>query len=60
MGLVREESDETLFWIELAADAGIVKKKLVGDLLSEGQEILAIAFASRKTAQGRAGKSRST
>ena len=53
LGLVQEEADETVFWIEMAADAGLVRKKLVEDLVSEGNEILAIIVASRKTAKTR-------
>jgi len=51
MGIVQEEADESLYWIELAADAGLVKEDLVKDLLDEGSEILAIIVASRKTAK---------
>ncbi len=54
MGIVQEEADETLFWIELTAETGVVKEKLVEDLLSEGNEILAITIASRKTAKRKA------
>ena len=51
LGIVQEEADETVFWIELAADAGLVKPKLVEELVAEGREILAIIVASRKTAR---------
>ena len=53
IGIVEEEADETVFWIELATDAGLAEKNLVEDLLVEGREILAIITASRKTAKGR-------
>lgn len=51
IGIVVEESDESVFWIDLAPDAGLVKRSLVGSLMGEGSEILKIAIASRKTAK---------
>ena len=53
MGIVQEEADETLFWIEMVADAGLVKKTRVEKLALEAREILAIIIASRKTAKSR-------
>ena len=49
LGIVQEEADESVFWVELAADAGLVKPELVADLIAEGKQILAIVIASRKT-----------
>jgi four helix bundle protein len=51
IGLVEEEADETLFWIEMVSDAGLVKAGKVEGLLQEAKEILAIVTASRKTAK---------
>ena len=51
LGVVEEEADETVFWIDLFADAGLVRRKRVESLLAEGGEILAIVIASRKTAK---------
>ena len=51
LGIVEEEADETLFWIETACDSGLVKRPLVEPLHAEGKEILAIVVASRKTAK---------
>ena len=53
MGTVQEETDETVFGIEMIADAGLVRKGLVESLLFEGKEILAIIIASRKTAKAK-------
>ena len=53
LGIVEEEADETIFWIDFAADADLVKRKLVEDLIIEGREILAIVIASQKTAKSR-------
>lgn len=51
MGIVVEEADETVFWLELLVDAGIVKKALLQNLLAEANEILAIFAASHWTAR---------
>ena len=52
LGIVEEETDETLFWIDLAVDANL-RQALVGELLREGQELLRMVIASRKTAKSR-------
>ena len=51
LGIVAEEADESVFWIDFAADAGLTKRELVTGLIKEGQEILAIVVQSRKTAK---------
>ena len=51
LGIVEEESDESIFWIDLAPDAGLTERHLVAELLTEGQEIYAIIVASQKTAK---------
>ena len=53
MGIVEEEADESLYWMEMLVDAGLVKADLVTDLLREGQEILSIVVASIKTVKQR-------
>jgi hypothetical protein len=40
MSIVEEEADETVYWIELLIDAGIVQLTRVTDLLKEADEIL--------------------
>jgi hypothetical protein len=50
MGIVVEEADETVFWIECLIESEIVKAKLLADLLSEANELLAIFGASQRTA----------
>ena len=52
MGIVEEEADETVYWIELLIDAGIVQLTRVKDLLREADEILAITVSSIKSAKG--------
>jgi len=56
LGTVEEEADETIFWIEMISDTNLVKKELLDNLLSEGNEIVSIIVASRKTARKTVGK----
>jgi len=51
LGIVEEEADETVFWIELATEANLVKTEKIELLLQEGKEICAIVTSSRKTAK---------
>jgi four helix bundle protein len=51
IGIVVEEADETIFWLELLADSGIVKPTKLHDLLAEANELVAIFSASRSTAK---------
>jgi four helix bundle protein len=48
LGIVEEEADESIFWIEFSADAGLVKKPLIEGLSNEAQEILRMIISSRK------------
>ena len=48
-GLGKEEADETCFWLELIADAGILPTQRITPLLQEANEITAILVATRKT-----------
>ena len=49
--IVEEECDESLFWMELLADNGLVKAARLADLMQEADEILAIVVSSAKTAR---------
>jgi four helix bundle protein len=51
MGIVVEEADETIFWLELLVDAAIVSNAKLCDLSSEANELLAIFAASLRTAK---------
>ena len=53
IGVVVEEADETVFWLELVAETGIVAKQRMQDLLQEANELLRIFVASRETAKTR-------
>jgi four helix bundle protein len=53
MGIVEEEADESLFWLELIIDAGLLKKKRIEDLKEEANQIVAITVSSINSARGR-------
>ncbi len=46
MGTVEEEADESVYWMELIVQSGLVRQELVTDLMQEGHELTAIAVAS--------------
>src|SRR3954464_6614936 len=50
LGIVEEECDETLYWIEMLTELGYVKAKLVEPLHTEGSEILSMIVSSIVTA----------
>ena len=51
MSTVETEADESVFWLELLVEAGVLKDTLVTGLIAEANELTAIAAASRKTAR---------
>ena len=53
IGVVTEEADESVFWIELLADLGILKMERLEPLVKEARELTAIFNASRQTAKRR-------
>ena len=46
LGTVEEESDETLYWMELLIESGKMKAAVLSGLMREAGEILAITVAS--------------
>jgi four helix bundle protein len=46
LGIVEEERDESAYWMEMIAGLKFLKKGRLPDLLSEANELLAIAVAS--------------
>jgi four helix bundle protein len=52
IGLVLEETDETVFWLELLGEAGIVRFDKLASLLNEANELAAIFVASLRTTKG--------
>jgi hypothetical protein len=49
LAIVEEEADESIYWIELLIDAGIVPAARLADLLEELDQIVALTVASQKT-----------
>jgi len=53
MGIVEEETDESVFWIEMLVDTKLVGRSRVENLLDEGSQLTAIWVTSINTARGR-------
>lgn len=51
MGIVVEESDETVFWLEVLTETKIVEEKKVEKIKAEANELLAIFASSFHTAK---------
>jgi four helix bundle protein len=51
LAIVIEEADESEFWLEMLADAGLIPQAKLKDLRSEANQLLAIFNASRTTAK---------
>ena len=51
LGIVEEEADESIYWLELLVEAEIVKPELMQELLAEANEITAMVVASIRTAK---------
>jgi four helix bundle protein len=49
LSIVVEECDESTFWMEILTEAEVVQASSMDRLLKEGNEILKIVAASRKT-----------
>ena len=51
MGIVEEEADETLFWLELIEESALLPGERLAELKQEANEIIAITVASIKSAR---------
>src|SRR6266850_1873831 len=51
MGIVEEEADETLFWLELLEESELVSATKLAAIKQEADELIAITVASIKTAR---------
>lgn len=49
LGVVIEETDETVLWLEFLGESGIVKATRLEDLLNEANQLLALFAASWRT-----------
>lgn len=53
MGIVEEEADESIYWMELLVESDILAKSAVAELCNEGDQIVAIVVSSINTARGK-------
>jgi four helix bundle protein len=51
IGVVAEEADEAVLWLELLTESGIISPERTKDLLAEAKELAAIFTASQQTAK---------
>ena len=51
LGIVLEEADETLYWLEILAETKIVKANLLAGIMAEANELIAIFVSSLNTAK---------
>ncbi len=56
MGTVEEETDESLYWMELLIEDKIVESAKLESLMNEADELLAITVSSINTARKRKGQ----
>ncbi len=53
LGIVVEEIDETLFWLELIVDAGFLPSSRMEAIINEANQLTSIFVAARKTSRTR-------
>ena len=52
LSIVEEEADESLYWMELLVEAGLVSEAKLRNLMNEMNEVVAMTVASIKTLRG--------
>ncbi len=53
LSIVLEETDESLYWMEILSEGQIVDSKLLTELIKEAKELIAIFVSSLNTAKGK-------
>jgi four helix bundle protein len=53
LGVVEEEADESIYWLDLLVDSHVVSSEQVSSLREEADELVAMTVASIKTLRGR-------
>lgn len=53
IGIVLEEADESVYWLELLKESGLVREQKLAALLQEAEELVAIFAASKITASSK-------
>jgi four helix bundle protein len=56
LGIVEEEADESIYWLELLVEGKSVPADRVSPLVKEANELVAMTVASIKTLRARAGR----
>jgi four helix bundle protein len=51
IGIVAEEADEAVLWLELLTESGLLSEEKVQSILAEARELAAIFTASQQTAK---------
>ncbi len=51
LGIVEEEADEAIYWMEMLIEAGLTPEPRLHDLMKEASEILAIIVTSINTSK---------
>lgn len=54
LAIVEEDADESLYWMEIIVEAGLISETKLHALMKEGNEIIAMTVASIKTLRRRA------
>ncbi len=49
LNIVLEETDETLYWLELIEESGLINKEKLADIIRENKELVAIFIATLKS-----------
>jgi four helix bundle protein len=52
MGIVAEEADESVLWLELLEETNILSRERLQEIMKEAKELVAIFSTSLKTAKG--------
>jgi four helix bundle protein len=58
LGVVVEEADESLYWLEMLLDSGTVAPNRLSALMKEADELISIFVAGRQTARQSLAKSK--
>lgn len=53
LGIVEQELDESIYWMELLVDGEIVPATRLGELMTEAEELMKIVVTSIKTIKSR-------
>ena len=56
IGIVEEEADESIFWLDICADTNNATKEIIEPLLNEARQLTAIFTAANKTAKRNKGQ----